>query len=211
MEHAVSPQRPRGVCHPVRQRPRAAPDLADKEERIPVGGGARQGRLELSANRPNCAIRWRDGRLPVVLCLYRLFADSGRYRHRLVWAHLRDHRRYQSKQRRGLSLSVESDPGHIALSLTVHKWVRTEYLHKLRPCLPNPTPLHRLLKRLPEGFQKQPPIIITLENVLPAVAPVLDVVDGARILHSHRARHARKITIPPQRQGPTTSENQPPV
>ena len=112
-------------------------------------------------------------------------------------AHLCDHRRDQSKQRRGLSLSVESDPGHIALSLTVHKWVRTEYLHKLRPCLPNPTPLHRLLKRLPEGFQKQPPIIVTLENVLPAVAPVHHVVDGPRILHSHRARHAPRITKHP--------------
>src|ERR1017187_1253982 len=152
MEHAVSPQRPRGVYYPVRQCPRAAPDLADKEERIPVGGGARQSRLELSAHCPYCAIRWRDGCLPVVLRLYRLFADPGRYRHRLVQAHLRDHRRDQSKQRRGLSLSMESDPGHVRLSLVERKWVGTEYSHQLPPRLPIASPAPPAAQTPARGF-----------------------------------------------------------
>jgi hypothetical protein len=35
-----------------------------------------------------------------------------------------------------------------------------------------PAPLHRLLNRLPEGLQKQPPIIVALENVLSPVTSV---------------------------------------
>lgn len=60
--------------------------------------------------------------------------------------------------------------------------------------LPNTSPLHRLLNCLPAGFQKQPPIMVTLENVLPAIAALHDMLDGARILHAHRAPHGRKFT-----------------
>ena len=50
---------------------------------------------------------------------------------------------------------------------------------------------------LGQGFEEVLAIDIIHKNVLPAVAPVHDVVDGPRILHSHRARHARKITNSP--------------
>ena len=56
-----------------------------------------------------------------------------------------------------------------------------------------PAPLHRFLKRLPEGFQNQPPTIVTLENVLPPVAPVHHVIDCSRIPHSELPGHLALI------------------
>src|ERR1039458_1857633 len=55
-----------------------------------------------------------------------------------------------------------------------------------------------LLASLGQGFEEVLAIDIINKNVLPAVAPVYGVVDGARILHSHRARHTRKFTNDPR-------------
>ena len=47
----------------------------------------------------------------------------------------------------------------------------------------------RLLTSLPQGFQKQTPIIVTLENVLPPITLVHHVIDCSRILHSELPDH----------------------
>ena len=61
----------------------------------------------------------------------------------------------------------------------------------------------RLLASFGESVEKVLAVRIIDKNVLPAVPAVHDVVDGARILHSHRARHVQEsVDIPIPRQAP---------
>ena len=53
-----------------------------------------------------------------------------------------------------------------------------------------------LLARLGQSFEKVLAVHVTDKDVLPAVTPVHGMVDGARILHSHRARHGAEGAKP---------------